>query len=1345
MRSSFRSILLSISLLFWFVPILAQEANVSPPAPILAVEAKPSQVPAVSAIPDSLKPWETWVRDSDPSHGAPSAFNDAEKRMPLWPSSLDITAGQSDGSFTLSVKVFTPAWLPLPGSPESWPQEVTVDGLPVAVVEREGRPATRLESGEHRVAGTFTWSSMPQRLAIPAEIGMLTLTRNGSEVALPNWDANGFLWLKRNRAEEEAEQEFLDAKIYRLLEDGIPMWLNTEIELSVSGKSREEDLGYALPVGWKIASVDAKLPCAVDDAGRLRVQARAGKWTIGIRAFRTQSLEEMSYGESITPMVEEELIGFRARSDFRLIELRDIQAVDVSQTTFPEKWRDMPVFRWETSLPFRLEEKMRGMGFQKPAGLEVTREFWLDDDGGLMTFRDRIKGQSQQSWRLDASPGQVLGAARLQGEGQLITRNPDTGDSGIEIRDRNIDLEAVGRISDAREFPASGWKADVDQCEATLHLPPGWRVLALFGAEWVMGDWLTNWSLLDLFLLLVFTMSVCRIWGWLPALVAFLGFGLTYHEPGAPKFVWFVLLVPLAILRVGVEGKFRTLMNFAKYGAIALLLVFLVPFIGRQIQGVLYPQLEPGGMDYYQNRSYMGSSAPSLSSMARSKKQSLMKTANLQQDLQARIQTGPAVPSWKWREIRFGWRGPVTDTEKVKVLLISPGVQRVITVVRVIMLIMLAALLVDARRILPPFLRGRKEAMLVGLLLMVGLSAPATAEEFPPQSLLDELGRRILQTPDAFPRAAEIPEVKLTVNDSTLTTEIEIHVAASAAVPLPGRLDAWSPVSVTVDGNPERAVARHEGSLWIALEPGVHRVRVEGRLSGSTEWAWSFLLKPRRVSVEAPGWNVTGINPDGIPEDQVFFALKSPSANAEATYDRRDFNPAVAVEREIEIGLVWQVRSTLTRLNPSGKAVAFSIPLLPGERVLASNFAVENGTIDVRLGANQEKVSWESELPQTETLTIEAAPEDPWVERWKLQASPVWNVKFEGLNPVYEPGSSGMRPVWNPWPGEKTTLSFSRPEAVPGSTMTVRSVEHSTRVGSRQRVSGLKLDLQASLGQDLVLDLDPEADVTSLKIGSEKNPKGTRQPVRRDASLVIIPVRPGEQTIELEWKTLRQVSPRETVDRLELPVESSNIATTMTLPQDRWVLWAFGPLRGPAVRLWGLVVLSLVGAFVLGRLSSSPLRGGEWGLLALGLTQVHPLAMLLVICWFFLIAFRGSDRGVSLRPVPFNLIQICIILLALPVAGTILAALHRGLLGVPEMMVMGNQSSSTSLKWFAQRTDQLLPEAGVISVSIWYYRILMLAWALWLAISALRWIRWGWGQFSRRTFWKASPPKLVEK
>ena len=70
---------------------------------------------------------------------------------------------------------------------------------------------------------------------------------------------------------------------------------------------------------------------------------------------------------------------------------------------------------------------------------------------------------------------------------------------------------------------------------------------------------------------------------------------------------------------------------------------------------------------------------------------------------------------------------------------------------------------------------------------------------------------------------------------------------------------------------------------------------------------------------------------------------------------------------------------------------------------------------------------------------------------------------------------------------------------------------------------------------------------------------------------------------------------------------------TQSKPENRWVLWANGPLRGPAVRFWTVLVSAVLVALALGSLSLSPLRRIEWILLALGLTQIHVSAALLAL------------------------------------------------------------------------------------------------------------------------------------
>jgi len=42
----------------------------------------------------------------------------------------------------------------------------------------------------------------------------------------------------------------------------------------------------------------------------------------------------------------------------------------------------------------------------------------------------------------------------------------------------------------------------------------------------------------------------------------------------------------------------------------------------------------------------------------------------------------------------------------------------------------------------------------------------------------------------------------------------------------------------------------------------------------------------------------------------------------------------------------------------------------------------------------------------------------------------------------------------------------------------------------------------------------------------------------------------------------------------------------------------------------------------------------------------------------------------------------------------------------------------------------------MISISVWFYRLAMLFWALWLATSLIRWLTQGWQNFGKDGFWR---------
>jgi hypothetical protein len=277
--------------------------------------------------------------------------------------------------------------------------------------------------------------------------------------------------------------------------------------------------------------------------------------------------------------------------------------------------------------------------------------------------------------------------------------------------------------------------------------------------------------------------------------------------------------------------------------------------------------------------------------------------------------------------------------------------------------------------------------------------------------------------------------------------------------------------------------------------------------------------------------------------------------------------------------------------------------------------------------------------------------------------------------------------------------------------------------GQRATDADLTLSVRSSQGAKRRLRIPAGAELLSVTID------GQAQPIRQEDGELILPLHPGAQRIDIAWRTADAVTSLTKTPAIDLGGPHVNASLQMSLGYDRWILWTGGPAMGPAVLFWGVVIVIALLAVVLGRIHLTPLKTWQWALLGLGLSQVALPFAGLVIAWFFVVAYRG--RG----PMPadalqFNAIQVGLALMTLMVIGAIIAGVQQGLLGWPNMLVSGNQSSAYLFNWYQDRWGAGYPQAWVVSVPMIVYRLLMLAWALWLAFASVSWLRWGWQQYT---------------
>jgi hypothetical protein len=309
-------------------------------------------------------------------------------------------------------------------------------------------------------------------------------------------------------------------------------------------------------------------------------------------------------------------------------------------------------------------------------------------------------------------------------------------------------------------------------------------------------------------------------------------------------------------------------------------------------------------------------------------------------------------------------------------------------------------------------------------------------------------------------------------------------------------------------------------------------------------------------------------------------------------------------------------------------------------------------------------------------------------------------------------------------------LRIDRPSSIQGQTLTIDRAELKTRPGRRLSESSLNLSIRAAQGGQHSIQLPEGAKLQQVQIDQKA------YPARQEGRLVTLPIRPGAMQAQIEWRGEDRITERFISPSLALNSPAVNASTEVSMGRDRWILWASGPGIGPAVQFWGVLLLVFVLSLLLGRVKLTPLRSRDWFLLGVGLSQTSALGALLPVLCLFAIGARDK-LSPDMAPSRFNILQLALAFLSFIAILALFDAVQQGLLGLPAMNIGGNASSSYALSWYSDRiADGVMPSAQIISAPLLLYRVLMLAWALWLAFKLVHWVKWGWQAYCSPALWR---------
>lgn len=1317
-------------------------------APLLAMAllnvAAATMMPTSAAtVPDALVPWSDWALRDRPDHGCYRLATELERRHCLWPGVLEIELNATGAGFRQRWESQAPdQWLALPGDTEHWPREVLLDGSPAAVVARDGRPGLWLGAGTHEVSGQLRWQQTPTALPIPPTTVLVTL--RGDDAPLPAvLDAEHRLWLQPRQESDAAAS--LQVEVFRRIDDGVPVRLYTELRLTVAGAAREITLGRALPEGAELVDLRSPLPARIEAGGLLRVQLRPGRWQLALDSRYRERPEQFVAEPRDGQWPAQELWAFRAAPEVRGVRLEGAPSVDPARLDLPAALAGLPIYLVTPEQPLVAVEEYRGDANPAADRLRLERSLWLDFAGGGATVSDRISGQLNRDWRLEATPPLALGRVTVNGAPQLITRLPGATGDGVEIRERDLHLEAVGRLEAAAGPATLGWARELDGAEIALQLPPGWQLWHARGPDLVDNSWLTRWDLWDLFLCLLIAGVTLRLLGWRWGALAALTLALTYHERNAPVAGWVAMMIAIPLLAALPAGRLRVAVRTGALAALLLLTLSVLGFAVQQLRVALYPQLErPGVIDPTYEAA---ASAPMTAEIGQSLDVARSKAAPLAEP-QPRYapddntQTGPGQPGWQWQQARLAWSGPVRADETLALWLSPPWLTRSLKLVQVVLAGLLLFGVAGAlwRHGGPGSSRsaGVLSVLLAPLaLLAVAGGAPrATASTFPTPELLQELRAELLRPPPCTPQCQSLIHARLEL-DATGAFVLRLRAAAAAAVafPLPPP-DGWQAQALLRD---DQAVplAELDATPWTGLIPGVRELVLRGVVQGDSA-AFRFPLPPATVQASGPGWRLEGLDGERLRGDTLRVHREVATDGQRLLADPAP--PFVRIERELVLDLDWRLTTRVIRVAPLGGAINLEVPLLAGEAVIGEHRRSAGGRLPITLNADQQELRWESQLAPAPELTLSATPSPFWMERWRVTSSPRWHLTTTGVPAIQTPGVTHAE--WWPWPGEEMTLAAQRPDPAPGPTVTVERAMLDQRSGARGAELQLELELRSSLGGDYRLRSPPDATLQRVELD------GIAQTRPEQDGEVVLPLHPGVQRARIDWRLAEEGGVWTATAPLALPTTATNVGIALQLPANRWPLWVSGPGIGPALLYWGVLGVVIAVAVALGlavrrwRLSI-PLSIWQWLLLGIGMSTVNSAGSLVVVAWFLALEARRCWTPPA-RPLLHNLAQLGLIALTLMAIASLAYTIPQSLLAAPDMQVTGNGSSHLDYRWYQDRATKELPQGAVFSLPLWSYRLAMLAWSLWLAFALLGWARWGWDCLSRGGLWRRRAPSTAQ-
>ena len=1059
----------------------------------------------------------------------------------------------------------------LPGGGETWPEDVT---------RRRARARRRREARRAAAGGAPRGRRRTRSAAASAGRACPGAHRAAADrrgLAAPRRPRRRAPRARRRRpplaARERATQPSggerrLELEVHRKVTDDVPLLLETQRRRSRSrGPPREERLGPRAPAAASCRSRSrAQLPARFDPDGTLaragapgplrRALHRAPRGPAPSRSRRPEP------ADGAAPGPPSEIWVFEARPALRLVTVEGA-GVDPQQTSLPDDWQRAPRVshgaRRDAAARRAPARRRRARARRARARAPLAPRLRRRRRDGVGPARGPLHARTRLEMGGGHRPRPRVGERRRP--------VPDAAGRGRQGRRP----APAGRRHGRGGQPRRGRRAraarrragthDVASLRASLELPPGYELFHASGVDRAHTTWLARWTLLDYFLFAIVAASrSLRLFGVAAAARsrrsrcphrdragrAPLGLARRARGRGAPARGSRGSLAPHARARARAR-RFARLLVVARAVRVDALRAGLYPALGpqgaapaaglrrrarrRSRRSTPAPAAEPeaaigcGASDGRGRRRRARTAARARASgrwRYAAKAPGVTEPRLPRRRPDARITTGPGIPTWRGARSSSTWSGPVARGETLRLWLIPPWGNALAALLR--------AVLLGAPRSrrarpapagargrawwAPPPPRRRPAALLLALAVLTAPSAPARAAEFPSDELLKELRERLPSRRRASRAASRSRGSRLDARAALALKLARRRLGGGGdRAPAAGQRGELAPRERRAIGRrpARRAAARRGRHALAARRAGRARGRARGpapRAGRERRAAAAARPAPRRGAPRRAGRS-SASRPDGGVEAALQLVRDAPRTGRRD--EARGAGRASALRarraRRSRSGSPGRRRRTVVRLSPIGEALVLEVPLLAGESVTTPGVEVRERRARVSLAPGDAVRGVDARVLALGRRARARAPRGRAVDRGigRCARARSGTSRPSGIPPIQaRPAAAAARLAWRPWPGEtRATPGRSDPTACPARRSRSTREPLALRPGLRSTDATLALGRPEQPGRRAPRDAAGGRELQRVAID------GTEQPLRQEGRAVVVPLAPG--------------------------------------------------------------------------------------------------------------------------------------------------------------------------------------------------------------------------------------------